>query len=397
MDIEDLRDKLEHSGIPNNNNYYAFKQINAHPDKVALKYPTIENNNVIYRELTFNQFRTESLRWANGLILEGFKVGDRIILLFPVSVELYQVIFACFHLGITPVFVDLSMGTRKLIQAIKDSKAKGIFSIDKLLKFKYFIPAMWGKKCFSLDRKRFLIKNLSDLYTDSCYSKNQLELDNKTTALITFTSGSTGKPKGANRTIEVLLNQKIVSEYMWPHNKNEIDMPAFPMIVLQNLGCGVSSVLPAIDFQNFLEMKPEIVYSQLLNQKVSRFSAQPFFIEHLCDYMLESKLDTPTSIRSIVIGGAVVSKRLCKKIQSAFSNIEVNIVYGSTEAEPIAHASIEEFLSSDSRGLLLGKVVESLRVKILSINKEPIDISDDCYWQNWRNYFMWPSCDHRVY
>ena len=345
------------------------------PDKLAIKYPFMVDGAIEYKELSFGEFKTESLKWANGIQHNGFKRGDRIILLFPVSMELYQIIFACFYLGITPVFIDLSMGTKKLIQSIKASKAKAIFSIDKLLKFKYFVPAMWGKKCFSLDRKRWLIDNLNKLFEFNPYSFSEIQEDPSSSALITFTSGSTGSPKGANRTIEVLLNQKIVSEFMWPHHEDEMDMPAFPMIVLQNLGCGISSILPYLNFQNHLEMNPAIVVDQLIKEKVTRLSAQPYFIEQISDYLLKNNKAIP-DLRSLVVGGACVSKSLCKNVIAAFPDAEANIVYGSTEAEPIATTPMQEFVDRNGRGLLLGTPVESIEVKILKVSDHP-DINQD--------------------
>lgn len=368
MNIEELRAKLGHPGVPNNGNFYALKEIDRTPNKLAIKYPTIKNSKVMYEELTFLEFKMEALKIASGLSKSGFKKGDRIILLFPVSVDLYLTIFACFYLGIVPVFLDVSMGTKKLIQSIRESRASGVISIDKVLKYKLLVKSLWGKKCFSVDKKkRFFVESFSKLKSRKFFTGNEVTLNSENSALITFTSGTTGRPKGANRTIEILLNQKIVSESLWPHGKEEIDMPAFPMIVLQNLGCGVSSVLPAIDFQNFEKMKPELIVNQMIKERVSRFSAQPYFIEKISDYIIDNKIEL-NWINSLVVGGAVVSKSLCLKIQRAFPSAQCHIVYGSTEAEPIAHTEIKDFINSNGRGLLLGKVIDVLKAKIIEVS-----------------------------
>ncbi len=371
MKIEDLRIELGHPGIPNNGNFYALKEINKYPEKLALKYPSIKNNKVVYEELSFAEFKNEALKVSKGLIEEGFKTGDRIIILFPVSVELYLTIFACFYIGVVPVFLDVSMGRKQLLQAIKDSDTKGIISIDKVLKFKLFLLSLWGKKCYSLDRERLFVHSFGKLRKETALAENEVDLAPENSALITFTSGTSGIPKGANRTIEILLNQKIVSEYLWPHQKTEIDMPAFPMIVLQNLGCGVSSILPMIDFQNYLSMDPSLIVHQMIEEKVTRFSAQPYFIERISDYILEKNI-TIESVKSLVVGGAVVSKKLCQKIILAFPKARCHIVYGSTEAEPISHTDMEEFIKSEGRGLLLGKTIDVLQTKIIKTENNPL-------------------------
>ncbi len=79
-----------------------------------------------------------------------------------------------------------------------------------------------------------------------------------------------------------------------------------------------------------------------------------------------------------MVGGACVSQELCRKIKNIFPTLSANIVYGSSEAEPIAFASIDEFLESKSFGLLLGKQVPCIEVKIL-----PLEVSqmNECVYE----------------
>jgi len=384
MDIAKLRTELGYKKNPYNANHYALEHMEKNPEKIALKFPKMINNNgyLTYDSLTFGEFRKNALFFAQGLKDEGISAGDRVILLFPVSVDLYLLIFACFYIGAVPVFIDVTMGKDKLLSVLKISKAKLVISVDELLKFRFFLPSLYFKNCYSFNSKRFFFHALNDLRSEKMYNEQETLQDENSTALITFTSGALSIPKGANRTIRILLNQKIVSEYMWPHKLNEIDMPSFPMIVLQNLGCGVSSILPYINFQKINEMNPSLIVAQITEEKITRMSAQPFFIEKIADYILKNNIKLET-LSSIVVGGACVSRTLCKLLVKAFPNTDLNVVYGSTEAEPITYISVADLLQKEGDGYLVGKAAPTLEIKLLktgelSVNESTIILSHGC-------------------
>src|SRR5262245_65417918 len=75
--------------------------------------------------------------------------------------------------------------------------------------------------------------------------------------------------------------------------------------------------------------------------------------------------------RKLFTGGATVFPRLLDQMQAMAPNADVVAVYGSTEAEPIAHVSRAEMRSEDhkamlaGRGLLAGPAVPSISLRIL--------------------------------
>lgn len=363
MDIEKIKQDLGHTDIPWNMNHYFMQVVEKHPDRLAMRWPKIICNEIQYEDISFKQFLEESLHFTQGLVEQGVVPGDRVVLFFPICLDLYYLICGCFHLGAIPVFVDSAMDNKKILMALKDANAKVIISSQKLLKYRWMFPFMWSVQCYAYEGKGFLYKDYKKLRSVKVYEKERTKRKLKDHTLITFTTGSGGRPKGVDRTLEILCNQKLVGEYYWPHDEKTLDMPFFPMIVLQNLGCGITSIIPKIDLTKIENTDFDLIARQIKEAGVTRFSGPPRIFEELCD-RIEKKGLKFEKLTSTIVGGAPVSKSLAKRIVECFPGVENNIVYGSSEAEPISHTRMEDFISSTSKGHLVGNPISCLNVRI---------------------------------
>ena len=75
-------------------------------------------------------------------------------------------------------------------------------------------------------------------------------------------------------------------------------------------------------------------------------------------------------------GGAPVFPKNARLLQENFNDCDIEIVYGSTEAEPIASISAKELLQCEGNvkdGLYVGKPIEDINVKIIKPSDEPIE------------------------
>jgi acyl-CoA synthetase (AMP-forming)/AMP-acid ligase II len=86
-------------------------------------------------------------------------------------------------------------------------------------------------------------------------------------------------------------------------------------------------------------------------------------------------------MRNIFTGGAPVFPNEAEIYVKAFPDAKVEIVYGSTEAEPIsainARELIEEKNNIQSQGLMVGKADKNIEVKIIKIIDKNIYISSE--------------------
>jgi acyl-CoA synthetase (AMP-forming)/AMP-acid ligase II len=77
------------------------------------------------------------------------------------------------------------------------------------------------------------------------------------------------------------------------------------------------------------------------------------------------------SLRRVYTGGAPVFPGLMERLQKALPQARIVAVYGSTEAEPIAHVGQEEISDADRQrmfnggGLLAGAFVEDIHLRII--------------------------------
>ena len=96
---------------------YILRHAETQPDALALVIPTgwdgdagqIEEERVTY--LSFAQ-RTREL--MTGFQKLGLQAGDRVIVLFPLSVDLYATVVALWALGVAVVFIDTGMPPQKI-------------------------------------------------------------------------------------------------------------------------------------------------------------------------------------------------------------------------------------------------------------------------------------------
>jgi len=115
---------------------------------------------------------------------------------------------------------------------------------------------------------------------------------------------------------------------------------------------------------------PERILQQLTTEKVTTLTAAPAFMQTFTDYGLANRLSVE-GLHRVGIGGAPVSPTLCAAIQRVFPNAAAEIIYGSTEAEPVASIAIEDVLalgvqaSTWQHGVPGGYVHADTQVKII--------------------------------
>ena len=360
-----MKDELE------NGNFISRFANNARiqADKTALIIPQMNGTDctgeesISYGELGNIVSQYQAL-WSD----KGWQSGDKIIVIVKPGIALYAIALSLLGMGIIPVFIDTGMGRKKIRMALQDANAKAIISMSVLLKFFWLIPEMWRLQRLSVDGKGIGYSCLQSQLSQQTGSASIIALprDNDDHGLISFTSGSTGRPKGADRTHDSLIQQHLAIRSHWQDEADDIDCPCFPVVVLHNLSCGMTTVMPKVDLANPAGVDAEQVIEQIRSLKVTRLSGAPAYMTGLVNYLLANQ-QTVSEVRSLVVGGATVSLELAKGIQQVFPEAHSRIVYGSTEAEPIASLDIDDYLNEYDQhaGYLVGEIAHQVELAIV--------------------------------
>lgn len=323
------------------------------------------------RAITFAELERQSAQSAALFLARGLKPGDTVLFLHGMSIELYVALIGIFRSGMVAMFLDPSAGLEHVRRCCALQAPAGFIGSPKAQLLRLASSAMrciahsfvigpWMPGAVSLSASRGLepLREISRVHDDA-------------PALLTFTSGSTGQPKGAIRSHGFLLAQHRVLERSIALRPGQVDLTTLPVFGLANLGSGVTSLIPDADLRLPGAIDPKPVLAQIRRFRPNRTAGSPSFYEcMLAELEASSGNHAPASPMKVYTGGAPVFPRLLTRLQAAFGE-EPEAVYGSTEAEPIAHLSYSEITSADSaamrsgKGLLAGHPVPEIELRIL--------------------------------
>lgn len=336
------------------------------PDSAAI-VESVRGRSVV---TTFAELEQCSCRAAALLRSLGLRAGDTVLVFQPMSAELYVVLLTLFRLGLVAMFLDPSAGREHIERCCALHAPRAFVGSTKAHLLRLFCPALrripvklvigWplpGATRWSRATRHAPFADIHDCSAD-------------TPTLITFTSGSTGQPKAAIRTHGLLLAQHralAASLHLTPGDR---DLATLPIVALANLGAGVTTVIPDADLRYPGKVAPAPIVQQMLTERVVSSVASPAFFEQLTRHCHTQGLTLP-DVRKLYTGGAPVFPRLLDQMQAMAPHADIVALYGSTEAEPIAHVSRTEISAEDhqamlaGRGLIAGVPVTEINLRVL--------------------------------
>jgi acyl-CoA synthetase (AMP-forming)/AMP-acid ligase II len=343
-----------------------FEAAALYPDHIAI---IDGEKQITYREL--QQQVNETTRY---FMSKGIKKGDRVLIFVPMSIDLYRIVLALFRTGATAVFLDEWVTKKRMEVCCEIADCKGFIGVTKAQILRVFSKAL-RQIPIVLKLKPQLIKPIFDTFEPT---------QPNDTALITFTTGSTGTPKAAKRTHGFLKEQFSALKEKINPQPTDVDMSLLPIVLLINLGVGATSLIANFKASKPQRFDPSKLCAQAKQYHVNRMTASPFFIKLLSQHLIHYGKKLPL-VKQVFTGGAPVFPNEAELYLKAFDHADVQIVYGSTEAEPISSINAGTLVESGKtkllKGLLVGKPDHKAEVKIIPITEKNIDVSSEAELQ----------------
>jgi acyl-coenzyme A synthetase/AMP-(fatty) acid ligase len=324
-----------------------------------------------FRPLTFGQLDRASASVAGLLHRAGLRPGDRVIVLQPMSADLYIALGAMFRIGLVAMVPDLTGGLAAINRCCAFTAPRAMvggfkahllrISSSELRRIPHKFSIGWLRVPGAIPLQQRWDRLPGESIRPCSFDEP---------ALLTFTSGSTGESKAAMRSHGFLLEQHKALEQAIDLQHGEVDFNTLPIFVLANLASGVTSVLPRLNALRPAAIDPVTMVRQIDQCRATRLSTSPAVCERLAEYCEEHAKALP-SLQRIYAGGGPVTATLMERLQQIAPHARVTAVYGSTEAEPIARVSYQEISTDDRRamlagcGLLAGSPVPSIRLRII--------------------------------
>ncbi len=324
------------------------------PDHVAIVDASGES-------ITFAGLERRSARLASAFAQRGIGRGDSVLVGLWPGIDLYASLAALWRLGAVVVFPEPAAGLPGFRHAAAVTKPKALLAGGKIRALSLLF-AETRSIPIGLSPAHFEGANGGPIAAAASTS-----LADDDVALISFTSGSSGAPKGMARSHRLMLAQHAaLTSLIGTQRDDEIDLVAFPAFVLTCLGHGVTSVTPRWNLRRHDRAALKDIVSQIEDVGATRLLLPPTIIQTLSGNRL------PPSVHRVLTGGGPVYPDVARRFLAGSPNVGLTVVYGSTEAEPIAHACVEAFdeatwsEASSGGGLPVGAPIPEARVKLVT-------------------------------
>ena len=297
------------------------------------------------------------------------------------SLDFFILVFALFKVGAVPVVVDPGMGVKRMLNCLKESRAKALIAIPAGHVLRTLAPkAFKSVDLFITVGHRWFWGGLSLNQLRSLPWKPYRMADTRADeiAAILFTTGSTGPAKGVVYTHGVFDAQVRNIRTHFGITPDEIDLPTFPLFALFDPALGMTAIIPDMDPTRPAHVNPQKIIEAVVNQGVTNMFASPALLNRVGRYAKEKGLKLPT-VKRVISAGAPATPANIEQFSAVLTHdAQIHTGYGATEAMPVSAFGSDEILSETRNlseqgyGMCVGQPIAGIDMRIIRITDGPI-------------------------
>lgn len=332
-----------------------------------------------HRTLSYREMLDSVTRLAGELCALGVEPGDRVLLMVPMSIALYQSMLATFKCGAVCLFIDPADGVVQLDRTAARLAPRAFIGTAQAQALRRVCPSVARVPlAVSTGAAAGGARALAALIAEGPADFATVPRALHDPAIITFTSGSSGVPKGVRRTHHDLRAQfRMLSLHEGKRMKG-VNLCAFPVLPIDDVSAGRSCLLAATRPGRAAEADPRVLLDQVRQFPPTLISVAPAMFERIVDTARATgtRLD---SVRHVYTGGGPVPLAALAVAREALPQAEINMVYGSTEAEPVSMITAREVLESTAEltargeGACVGHPAPDVQVAVVEVHDGPLD------------------------
>lgn len=320
-----------------------------HPERAAI----VDRSGA---EIAYGALERRSARLAAAFAASGIGKGDRVLVgIFP-GIDLYAGLAALWRLGAVAVFPEPAMGLAGFRHAAAVTAPRGLLASPAIRMLAAILP----------ETRRIPVR-LPVTAEAGAARESSESLATDDPALISFTSGSTGAAKAIERSHGLMGAQhRALSSLIAPQQDVEVDLVAFPAFVLTCLGHGTTAVMPTWNVRRHDRVRPADIVGAAERVAATRLLVPPVIVDRLVGTAL------PRTVHSVMTGGGPLYPDVARRFLGGAPSVGLTVVYGSTEAEPIAHERLEAVddtvweRAASGAGLPVGRPVGDILLRIVA-------------------------------
>lgn len=339
---------------------------------ITKEYPNVICYDFMGTTSTYVEYESKVIAFANFLLQNGIKKGDRVAIHLPNTPQYMIGLFGTWYAGCVSTGMSMLLTAPEIVYQLKDSGARVILTLDSfyeenvqkalstgetdveivittnaadMMKLSPIIKWI-GKKIKKIPSGKvipvkglhyFTFKELLEKY--SGMDDPQIEINpEKDLAFLQYTGGTTGPPKGAMLTHAnecCNLQQTLTWISIDAIRGKEIFLSAFPFFHLAGMFLNLGSIYYG-STQILIPDPRDITYylKKIKEYKPSVFAAVPTLYMYLMNEPKFKEIDL-SSFRGYISGAAPFQSETIVEFEQIVGKNKVVELYGMTEASPI--------------------------------------------------------------